>query len=130
MKGGFKLWCLCAKFFLIYTLGQNGPKNHTRKILNYVESLCAEFFSYFLIYIVEQNVPKKNQTRKILNYIKSLCIIFCAKITRYSQTLLMHLKALLGKNWLYSFFLIFSLQKFHHLQRCHTISINSSVIIF
>ena len=34
----------CFKYFLIYILGQNVSKNETRKMLNYIKSLCAELF--------------------------------------------------------------------------------------
>ena len=34
----------CFKFFLIYILGQNVSKNQTRKILNYIKSLCGKLF--------------------------------------------------------------------------------------
>ena len=36
----------------------------------------------------------KNHARKFLNYIKSSCIIFCVKITRYTQRFLNYIKSL------------------------------------
>ena len=90
-------------------------------------------------------MSQKSQTRKIWNYIKSSCIIFCAKMTRYSQnffelyqgfvakrsnTSILYtthaLKALLRKNWFNFFFLMLCMQKFHHFLGCHTTSIDSS----
>ena len=40
----FSCFMNCFKYFPIYILGQNISKNETRKLLNYVKSLCANLF--------------------------------------------------------------------------------------
>ena len=55
-------------------------------ILNYIKSLCVELLQIFSDAYFE--------TRRILDCIKSLSIIFCVKMTRYSQTFLNYIQCL------------------------------------
>ena len=90
---------------------------------------------YFSIYILGQNVPKKIN-KKNFEHIKSSCIIFCAKMTRYSQRILNYSKSL-SQNFpilsncillMYSISFLSSsdMQTYHHLQGCQATSINFS----
>ena len=56
----------CLKYFLIYTLRQNVPKNKAIKALNQGMSLCAKQFQiYFVIYIFWEKSVAERQTKKL-----------------------------------------------------------------
>ena len=62
-------------------------KNQTRKILNHIKSLCVTFSNKCF----GTKCPEKSDKK---NYTKSSCVIFCVKMTRYSQRFLKYLKPL------------------------------------
>ena len=67
-------------------------------ILNYIKSLCVELLQIFSDAYFE--------TRRILDCIKSLSIIFCVKMTRYSQTFLNYIQCLENVSILQNYILL------------------------
>ena len=56
----FKCWIVLNIFYYIFW--NKMSQNQTRKILNYIKSLCAELFLIFSnVYILRQNIPKSNK---------------------------------------------------------------------
>ena len=127
-------------FFFFFFLAHSIYFDPKKIILNYIKSLCVELLQIFS--------DEYFETRKVLNCIKSLSIIFCVKMTRYSQTflnyiqcfenvsilqncmLLMHWKHYSVKIDSVSFFSSWDMKKSNHFLGCHAIGINSWLILF
>ena len=131
----------CFKYFVIYILEQNFPKNQTETF--WTMSNC---FKYSVIYILGY-WSKKNQIRKIVNFYKDFSIISSLHVfsvpkrqdihkyfwtisnlcvAKFFNTTDAHSNYFSVKIGSISYFSSSDIQKFHHLLGCHAISINSS----
>ena len=114
----------------IWVLANFEPKNQTRKFLNYMKSLCADFFRIFSNTYFGTKCLKKSDKKNV-----ELYQVLMYNFLRQNATVLLYywyaLKAWVSKNRFYFFFFSSSdTQKVHHLSACHAIGINSSLIFF